>query len=586
MTEVTFEKTTISDATGYMISNEEAGIVYSARVDASADGIRAFHASYAVGTHFDDVPWEEVDGRHPAHWVHSMLSGQPSVSLLDILHIPYADRQRIAAGLFEDTRQFGSNLDGVSHEALQAMARAPEKKLSTYAFLAEAGDRGLYRRQAAASYPVFADIFNANLTMKLAIDRMQPLAEPLGKLLGQIAGAPVGKALLKRFASAPAIPEGVRLSPVLRFASRIQPDWFPKTDEEWTCFYHVSSALFEGLAVPEQAITDLIKGSGGKWDDLVRRSLEKAFPEDDHACRSDPFPYFMAAVADVRDMIGVCTDMVVIPLLAHAQDSETVFLNADIRSRCEAWAWEMLCEGRNLPDLLDLSRRFHQERTAMLEHSRSFRDGQIKAQIGENAWPGLTDSIVAPNGLLLVPLTTPAQLTAEGRELHHCVGGYSTKAKECRCHIVSVRAVGANGSIKSLSTCEFDGITSASPKLKVIQHKAVNNGIPTAAAADAMAWYKTGIESGRIPVKWDLIRAFLSSDVAIASDQVERICGYDWKDRDALDMSVRPWGAFVTKAYRTQGLDDLMDSKKAADIIKFMTPDFVSADRQAHPQLV
>lgn len=212
----------------------------------------------------------------------------------------------------------------------------------------------------------------------------------------------------------------------------------------------------------------------------------------------------------------------------------------------------------------------------MLEMSERYRNAQAKSQIKEGGWPGLTNPVQAPNGLWLVPLCTSDELTEEGRRLSHCVGGYTRQAKECNSHIVSIRTQNPDGSTTSHSTAEFSGIKQAVPKLHQVQHQAYRNHTPDAVYRDAMGWYVRQVESGRLKTNWELIRAFLD-DTLVVMDQVERLCGYDWRERQNLDMAVRPWGAFVTKAYRTKGLDALMDSDQAGAIIDGMTPAFLSA---------
>ena len=573
--------------TGYVISHVRDGIRNAALVAVDGDGkLHAAHVSIAADRLIDEADWIPLKTTEPGTWAHSMLSGQPSDALLDILSIPHVTRPAVSEKLFaEAARQAEEHLPSVSREALAAMSKAPDKRLSTYEFYADPGDRGLYRRQAAHAYPVFADLFNSGLKTKMAIDRGQKLADVLAPLLSDMAQMPVGNALLKRFSKAPALPEGMRLAPVVTFASHVQPDWFPSTEEEWQAFYHVAYALMEDLSVPVQSIQSVLKGSGGKWCDLVQRSLSQAYPDPDDPAFRTPNDHLRSSVSGARDTMEAFTDLVVLPLVAHAQEADDVYLNASIRKGALAWAWDMLFEGRNLPDILDISRRFHQERAGMMEHlSEQWRRENARAQVKEGGWPGLTEPVQAPNGLWLVPLCTPDELKEEGQRMHHCVGGYHSSSKSMGCHIVSVRTVRADGTSTSHSTCEFVGIKSAVPeKLSQRQHKAHHNRTPEAKYLDAIDWYARAIEGGRIKTNWDVIRAFMEGEEVIVGDQVERACGYDWRDRGNLDLAVRPWGQFVTKAYRTKGLDALMDSQQAADIIAGMTPAFLSASTATAP---
>lgn len=578
-TDITFGRYRHQDLNGYVIANVNNGVTNAVMVALDTEGrLSAASMSRQGGIEDPGAQWIPLESRAAGQWAYSMLTGEPSTALLDMLDIPHVDRPSVSKKLFEEAgARVAECLPGLDTAALAAMSKAPDKRLSTYEFYAAPGERGLFRRQAAGAYPVFADLFNANLSTKMAIDRKKPLTEILLPILSEMAERPVGNALLKRFAQAPALPEGMRLAPIIVFASYVQPDWFPKSPQEWQAFYHVAYALMEDLSVPPEGLPSLLAGSGGKWEQLVQRSVAKAYVDENDPAWSDPNGYLRIAAFNARDTLESFTDMVVLPLLAHAQEANDVYLNAAIRKGAKEWGWKMLFEGRNLPDLLDISRRFHQERAGMLEMSERYRNAQARSQIKEGGWPGLTAPVQAPNGLWLVPLCTTEELKQEGSRMHHCVGGYTSQAKSCHSHIVSVRTIHADGSSESHSTCEFNGIKQAIPdKLNQRQHQAHYNHTPDAQYRDAINWYARQIESGRLKTNWDLIRAFLD-DKLVTVDQVERLCGYDWRERENLDMAVRPWGNFVTKAYRTKGLDALMDSDEAAAIIGVMTPDFLAA---------
>nr|WP_250807941.1 PcfJ domain-containing protein [Neorhizobium tomejilense] len=574
---VNFGRYRHQDTAGYVITAEDGGTTSAVMIAMDADGrVSAARANWA-GELEADPQWIALESREPGQWPYSLMTGTPSIALLDVLGIPHVERDVIAPKLFAlAADQAAKELPRLNVEALKAMASSPDKTLSTYDFYAVEGERGLYRQQAAKSFPVFADLFNANLSTKMAIDRKKPLNEILIPVISGMTDVPVGNALLKRFAQAPALPEGMRLGPILTFASRVQPDWYPKSAEEWTAFYTIAYALLEDLAVPPESLGPLLAGSGGKWVQLVERALVKAHPDPNDPAHADPMEYLRGAALNARDTLECFTDMVVLPIVSFKQDADDVYLNVAIRKGASSWAWDMLYEGRNLPDLLDVSRRFHQERAGMMEMSAAARLAQAKSQIKEGGWPGLTAPVRAPNGYWLVPLQTTPELGEEGKRMSHCVGGYTSSAKGCTSHIVSVRTIHEDGRSTSHSTCEFAGITAAVPTLNIRQHKSHGNGRPDAPFQDAIAWYKREIEAGRLKTNWELIRAFLDNTL-VSTDQVERICGYDWRDYDSLNQAVRPWAAFVTKAYRTKNLDMLMDSEQAQSIIGGMTPAFLSA---------
>lgn len=568
---------------GYAIVNTEANVTYAAYVVMDAEGkVTAASISVNGGSVPEGARWTELNARDPGHWAYSMMTGTPSEALLDLVAVPHAERAARAADIFKQCGEAAERfLPNLHKDALAALVKAPEKRLGSYEFYAVDGERGLFRRQAAASYGIFADLFGANLSTKMAIDRKKPLNEILTPLLTQMAENPIGNAHLKRFAQASAVPEGFRLAPIVKFASAVQPDWFPKSEEEWSAFYSVATGLCDYMGVEPKALAPMIAGSAGKWAQLVDRCVDKAYPAADDPNRADPNYAVRVATYNTNDMIETFTDMVVLPLVAFSQEANDVYLNATIRKDAREWAWSILLEGRNIVDILDVSRRFHQERNAIMEHSTAHQAAQAKAQIEENGWPGLTMPIQAPNGRWLVPLTTPQALKMEGQRLSHCVGGYDRVSRECKSHIVSVQTL-KDGHSTSHSTCEFAGITSAVPKLSVHQHRARSNSNPDAMSHDAMNWYIAGIETGRIPTRWDLIRAFLDNTL-LDMDHVEKLCGYDWRERDNVNRAVQPWAGFVTKEYRKQNLDMMMDSDRAEGIRNEMTPAFLSAASAAAP---
>ena len=76
-------------------------------------------------------------------------------------------------------------------------------------------------------------------------------------------------------------------------------------------------------------------------------------------------------------------------------------------------------------------------------------------------------------------LRTPAELVAEGRDLHHCVGGYVEAVRRGQCVILAVRSRHGRSTVE-MST---DGLT-------VRQHYGAYNGAPPARhAALLRAWH-------------------------------------------------------------------------------------------------
>lgn len=275
-------------------------------------------------------------------------------------------------------------------------------------------------------------------------------------------------------------------------------------------------------------------------------------------------------------------------MAAHASAASDVPVTPEMIHAAATGSYAILAAGRNAADLADLQRRFHQERERILGGTRRIeeeRNRRIRGEIDKDGWPALTPVVQSPNGLWIVPLTNPRELVAEGAEgkdengvpgLNHCVGGYAAKARQCDCHIVSVRRIGEDGRYERISTVEFLPVRSASDRLSVRQNMARGNSKPPADAIDAVSWYVSAVATGSVPLNWEQIKAFLEGQV-LPDDGVERLCGYDWRDRDLLNAAVGPWGPFVVPGFRNMGLDAVMASPPVASVTALVPPEILLA---------
>ena len=114
----------------------------------------------------------------------------------------------------------------------------------------------------------------------------------------------------------------------------------------------------------------------------------------------------------------------------------------------------------------------------------------------------IPETVVAEKGWKLVTLTTPEELKKEGRDLQHCVGGYSSLCLKGNSHIVSV--VDAQG--KAVSTIEF---TTRHKELVVRQHYGRNNQEPARQSneAKALRWLWQEVQKESIDIDYDNIKA-------------------------------------------------------------------------------
>jgi len=575
---------------GYVLSFFDGVATNVCAVASSPDGmLSCVRSTVLPGTEFDAaaaLEEDEADPRADVPWAFAMAGAAPVSRLLDALGVPLVERGIAAEELAGIVRNHSQTLSSLDRRALDALASAPSRRVGALAFYSGDGERPERRRQAAASYPLLADLIASNLSAKMAVDRSRPLADVLAQALGGLASREVSKAVLKRAASAPALPDGCSLETIARFMTLVPADWIPGPGPEWPAFCHAAHALLEDLGCPEEEVASLVKGCSGRWDEWCLRVVRKAGGE---AAEGDGvYGSLRMAMLHASDMLNCFAHVGVLPMAAHATPSSSVTVTPEMAHAAYRGAYAIIASGRNAADVADLQRRFHQEQERILNGTRRMEDerkARIRGAIEEGGWPALSATVQAPNGLWIVPLTNPAELADEGRSgkdangvegLHHCVGTYDGKARSCDCHIVSVRRIEGEGSYVRLSTVEFGPVRDGSDRLTVRQNMGRGNTTPPPEASDAVNWYVAAVAAGVIEINREQIRAFLDKEL-LPDDGVERLCGYDWRDRDLLNAAVGPWGPFVVPAFRGMGLDAVMESPSVASVTALVPPDILLA---------
>lgn len=513
----------------------------------------------------------KTDSRTHAPWAFAMIGGGRIEDLMNELGLPLENRDLLRDELEAVIDEEQGRVKGVDRKSVEALTKSFQQTRTAYEFYSGDSERSIIRRQAAASYPILADHISANLMAKMSVDQKKPIAETVMKLLSNLANTELSKPALKRLSAADAIPNGVRLSSVVRLMSLVPPDWIPTSGQEWRAFCHVAGGIFEDLQAPDHSVGALVKSAQGKWTDFCQRVIKKAGIEV-VSVEED----FRTVMDSTSDMLNDFKDFVVLPLAAHGGDSDDVMVTTEMGKASRASAFEMLLNGRVLTEVADQQRRFHLGRNAILSGTAQMEieaRRELKSSIEVNTWPGLTDPVQAPNGLWLVPLRSTDELQAEGAAMNHCVGGYTRVAETCKSFIVSVRSLDENGKLlKRHSTIEFNELDTKHDQLTTKQNRGVGNSTPSTLARDAEAWYKTAIAAGQIKLNRKLISAFLD-DIPIPDDGVERLCTYDWKVRGNINHAVFPWFPYVNKKYQELDLDGLMDCDEIAPISQMITPD-------------
>ena len=548
-----------------IVGNDEGTLTYS-----SATSFKQFHVEDAMGL----LTENPTDSRAHAPWAFAMVGGDRVDDLMDQLNLPFEFREEARSELAELISSEKNRVKNFDHKGLDAIAKSYQQTKAAYEFYAGDNDRALIRRQAAASYPILADLLSSNLTAKMAVDRKKPIADTVVNLLSKIVDASITKPVLKRLSTADTIPNGVKLSSVVRLMSLVPPDWIPTSGQDWRSFCQDAGGLFEDLAASDHSVGPMVKSAQGKWTDFCQRVVKKAGVEQANLEED-----FRLVMWNTADMLEDFKNFIVLPLSAHGGDSDEVMVTPEMGIASREAAFEMLIAGKSLTDIADQQRRFHLGRNGILSGTAQIEAEnrqELRRSIEANTWPGLTEPVQAPNGLWLVPLRSTNELQQEGAAMNHCVGGYTRVAETCQSFIVSVRSLDENGAIERRhSTIEFDSLNPSNDMLHVKQNMAHGNTAASPKAKDATAWYISAILSGQVKLNRKLISAFLD-DIPIPDDGIERLCGYDWKDRDTLNLAVMPWFPFVNKKYQEMNLDGLMDCEEVAPISGMISPDPVA----------
>ncbi len=554
------------------------------------------------------------DGGKYVPWVWSMLAGELDKHVLQQLNFrDSSDLPQLQERFAEAVR---GRLTTVDQEAVALLRSSAEPRLHLLQFYSGSDEKAENRKRHGKIYPVFSDVMASGLRTKRVIDMKEgSLPEAVCKALSTSTNT-VTPPYLKRFAQFKTFPEGCNRSAVVAFAVNVPPDWMPKTEADWVSFCQLATAVIDDLNPPADFLPVMIKATGGKWSDAVTKIMNAAYPpvprtieqavpaggqlmlEGPAAAangggqelavvplenrRPEPFFGIRAALSDVRDMVSLFADNVVLPLSAFGHDSQNVFLSSEVRAAAESTAFRLLFTNRNLQDIADLGRRFQQEHHSIMEGNEALQQERKRfiAQQVDGDWPGLSSKRQAPNGLWIVPETSLNGLKRVSAELNHCVGrgSYDVSAERCDCHIVSIKYVDRDGQLRCLSTIEFEGIKGPHGPFVSRQHRSEGNGAPPEAAEAAASWYVGSLKSGQIETNWEQIKIFKDVDLR-NTDSIERACKYDWREPQYVFAATVPWHPFLAKAFRSMTFEDLLQSPEVTSVADNFAPDILRMQR-------
>jgi hypothetical protein len=424
-----------------------------------------------------------------------------------------------------------------AREALAAVSRPSPVAVAWYA--GATGDLARFRMQAAKAMPILAGLIVESRDLSRAVDA----CEPIQPLLSERTGLP--KASVKRITKltipVPAAPlfeagEAVRgedalgvnrtrrfsvsgvvsIDKALRHLAELPPDRTPRDDKEWAAFYDVLT----GCAVPianafDLSVKELLDASKGNWVEY-RATLARAADFDPD--RFDRRTMALTTIDAIEAIEGFSRTALMPQVLASITGTGQplpAVTGEFLIDGFEASAKLVLGNAKNVAShLFEVARRYAGRIPAMMEaEERVAADSQAQDRFdryGDAAFPILTETYHASNGLIVRPLRNFDELREEGQRMRHCVGVYTTKARDARCHLFSIRTLDES---KSLSTLELTGMDGEDPvtaaaNIGVVQNRAQRNGAPNEAAKAATEEFLRALKGGQLPIRFEEVRAW------------------------------------------------------------------------------
>jgi len=497
-----------------------------------------------------------------------------------------------------------------ARQALVSVSRPSSIAVGWYA--SARGDQARYRMQAAKAMPILAGMIPESRELSRAVDTL----DPIQPLITERTGLP--KSSLKRISKltvpAPASPlfeagEAVRgedalgvnrtrrfsvsgvvsLDKAMRYLAELPPDRTPQNDKEWAAFYDVLS----GCAIPianafDLSVKDLLTASGGNWVEY-RATLARAADFDPD--RFDRRTMALTTIDAIEAIEGFSRTALMPQVLASivgTGEPLPAVTGEFLIDGFEASAKLVLGNAKNIAaHLFEVARRYAGRIPAMME-----AEGRIAADAdpdgrfdtyGETAFPILTETFHSSNGLILRPLRNFDDLREEGQRMNHCVGGYTTKAREARCHLYSIRCADETESFSTLELTGMDGedIVTAAANIGIIQNKGRRNGAPSDAAREATEEFMRALKGGVIPIRFEEVRAWKRTQaqgqnparVYLPETTWESVLEHDWSNEQMRTALWAEWrtvmGGRIGKA---QNPGVIYVEREARDLVASMSP--------------
>lgn len=170
--------------------------------------------------------------------------------------------------------------DLVNRQSLDIVSNAPSPTEKSYVFYNVEGERRKLRHQAAQSFPSMANIISDRISLRKAVDNMEPLQGALSSVFGKNeAGNPIlTKSMMKRINGRVLdfMGHDERMISIFSALSELPPDWFPKDDGEWKDFLTVHTTIGQAIHGGDRDWMKMYKASAGKWGEF-RKLLSHAW---------------------------------------------------------------------------------------------------------------------------------------------------------------------------------------------------------------------------------------------------------------------------------------------------------------------
>lgn len=495
----------------------------------------------------------------------------------------------------------------MARDALRAVSRPSSAAVAWYA--SAKGDQARYRSQAASAMPILAGLIAESRDLSRAVDA----CEPIQPLLTERTGLP--KASVKRITKlttpVPAAPlfeagEAVRgedalgvnrtrrftvsgvvsIDKAIRYLAELPPDRTPRDDKEWAAFYDVLT----GCAVPisnafDIPVKGLLETSKGNWVQY-RETLARAADFDpDRFDRRTMALTTIDAIEAIEGFTRTALMPQVLSSIGETGEPLPAVTGEYLIDGFEASAKLVLGNAKNLAShLFEVARRYAGRIPAMME-----AEGRVNAEeerpetYADNAFPVLTETFFASNGLIVRPLRNFDDLKAEGQRMRHCVGGYTSKARDARCHLFSIRTADET---ESFSTLELTGMhgedpVTAAANIGIVQNRAYRNGTPSPEAKAATEEFMRGLKSGDVPIRFDEMVDWKrrraadprSGGRATPETTWESVLEHDWRNEETRSALWAEWRTVMGgKIGKASNPGVIYTERAARNLVAAMSP--------------